>query len=110
MDSRSNKNIIISKIFKFPKDLSYIPLLLFIVSIIFSHISGNDKAPFLVISTGIISIFMGIYYTITSLLNGLFLKKIISIILSFIPICFLLIVFILSRYNLIDTFFILGFR
>jgi hypothetical protein len=90
--------------------LTWMLLVFFVLAIVFSHLSGNDKASYLVLLCCFFSVILGIFYITKSLMLGAFLQNVWEINLAIFPAYFVLIVFVLARYDLLDPQTILGFR
>jgi len=86
------------------KKLEWIPIILFIITILISHFSGNDKAPFLVLFAGLFSIAVATVFVITGIKKN---KK--RYFIAAIPALLLLCIYYLSRYQLINPQNIIGF-
>ena len=86
------------------KKLEWIPIILFVLTILNSHLSGNDKAPFLVLFAGFISIVITTVFVITGIKKN---RK--RYFIAAIPALLLLCIYYLSRYHLIDPQNIIGF-
>jgi len=80
------------------------PIILLTITILISHFSGNDKAPFLVLFAGLFSIIVATVFVITGFKQN---RK--RYFIAAIPALFLLCIYYLSQYQLINTQIIIGF-
>ncbi len=86
------------------------PLALFI-TILFSRLSGNDKAPFLILLTLVIIITIFIVTGVITLLKREYSTKSYFLLLgSSLTLIYVIIAIFLSRAGLVDSSILLGFR
>ena len=90
--------------------IGWIPLALFIVSIIFTTISGNNKSLYLVLFLGIISVIISITFIIIGIVSKNFILNLKNTLIPALPFILLVTIFVLAHYDLVDPQKIIGFR
>ena len=80
----------------------YIPIIALFLAILINKVGGNDKAPYLVMAAGLISLVIGIAYLVT--------LRPLKAMIAIVPFTGLIALFTLSKLGLVDLMPILGFR
>lgn len=92
---------------------SFSSIIFFILTVVFVKISGNDKAPFLMIMPIIYSLVLSIIYFITIIKGykvGLDKKIYFDFFLAILPIAYTFLIILLARKGIVDSMLFLGFR
>jgi len=89
---------------------SWMPLALFAVSVLLTTVGGNDKAPYLVLLSGVISAIVAIAFVVIGIASQKLALHLKNSLISAVPLILLLTIFVLARYGLVDPQKIVGFR